>query len=569
MDAEKIEERRIKSLILVDEGIPERDVARILGVSRSTVRRDLQYARSSGAVGSAASMLQVVDGKVYLPTRKRARLSKDDHGFAGLFTKIPTVIEPDDHEADWRLLELDRETLSKVRPKDLLKMLANVSPPFSRAVWDYMRLCDAGHEVKIYKPNTEEVDEAATAKWGDIKRTLTQRYGSMKSITTRLFMNGYLRGAMLAEIVLDQNREVIDFVVPDAYTARFKLAKDANLGDYWQLGQYQDGKFVPLEYPTIRYMAHDEWPGKPYGRSPAMPGLFPCLFLIGLTHDLRRVVAQQGYPRIDIALSLEKLAAAFPLVFKNGGTKWESLIDESLQTVANVYAELEPEDAFVHTDDSTVNRPTGALDGNSIMASDTLIRALERMAVQALKTMPLMFGITDGVSEANANRQWEIQAAAVKSLQHMAETVLGDLIGVALEAVGFVVDVKWRFSELRASELQRDEQTVQLRTQNAAFMRDQGWVTSLESAEYGLARTPSPTVAKELEKRPLKDPTEPVEPPKSAAEPNPAEADPDPGENLSADGSKVIVRFGKRKLLIPREMIEVTDEEELLAGVAD
>jgi hypothetical protein len=553
---EVIEERRIKSLIMAEEGIAERDIARIFGVSRATVRRDLNFARATGVLASATA----TDTKVFRPTKRRSRITQDAEK-TPLFTKIPTIVEPDDHESDWRMLELDRATLHKVAPHDLIEMLANVSPPFSRAVWDYMRLCDAGHKYDVFTRGTEETNEAGKAALGDILRTIRENYGSLKALSIRLFMNGYMRGAMLAEIVLDQNRNVVDFVVPDAYMARFRRIDDPQRGPRWQLGQIGDkAEFVPLEYPTIRYMAHDPWPGKPYGRSPAMPGLFPCLFLIGLAHDLRRVVAQQGYPRIDISLDLEKLAAAFPLVYKKGGDDWESLIDDTLNTIVSEYGKLEPEDAYVHTHDQVVNRPVGSLDGNSIQASDTLIRALERMAVQALKTMPLMFGITDGVSEANANRQWEIQAAAVKSLQHMAETIFEDLFQTGLEAQGHIVDVKWRFAELRASELQRDEQTVQLRTQNSAYMRDQGWLTDLEAAQRGLDRDPSPDVVEELKDRPIKDPSEPVEAPASAGEPNSATDDPDPGENLSV-GDKVVVRMGNRRILIPLDMIETTETE--------
>ena len=31
-----------------------------------------------------------------------------------------------------------------------------------------------------------------------------------------------------------------------------------------------------------------------------------------MLHDLRRVVSQQGYPRLDISLNLETMAAAMP-----------------------------------------------------------------------------------------------------------------------------------------------------------------------------------------------------------------------------------------------------------------
>lgn len=569
-DPLSLEERRLKVAIMTDSGVSERDIARTLTVSRSTVRRDLDFARKNDLFGTGNGLGMEGGKLVYMPSSKRSRVSRDGQD-GTFFSKVFTVVEPDDHETDWRILELDRETLNKVRPTELIEMLANTSPALSRAISDYIRLCDAGHHVDVFKPGTTEVHQEAKAKLKEYHGKLEDRYGSMKTITNRLHMSGYVRGAMLAEVVLNRRREAVDLVVVDPYVVRWKLVDDPELGQRWQLGQWQEQKWVSLEIPTVRYQAHDAWPGKPYGRSPAMPGLFPCLFLIGLMHDLRRVVAQQGYPRIDIALDLAKLAAAFPLVFKHGGDKWEELIDQSLSTVQSVYEALEPEDAFVHTDDTTVNRPKGALDSQAIQASDALIKALERMAVQALKTMPLMFGITDGVSEANANRQWEIQVAAVKSLQHMTETIMSHLDKVALEAMGFVADVKWTFHELRASELQRDEQTATIRSQNAAFMRDQGWLTELESARYGLDKDPSVDVAKALEDRPLKEPTAPVQPPGSAAEPPPATVDPDPGET-KGEGDKVKFRVGRKIYVLDRSMIEEPGDEEeddVLAATGD
>jgi predicted flap endonuclease-1-like 5' DNA nuclease len=38
-----------------------------------------------------------------------------------------------------------------------------------------------------------------------------------------------------------------------------------------------------------------------------MPSLFPALFLLGLLHDVRRVVQQQGYPRLDLEQELQQV----------------------------------------------------------------------------------------------------------------------------------------------------------------------------------------------------------------------------------------------------------------------
>jgi hypothetical protein len=116
--------------------------------------------------------------------------------------------------------------------------------------------------------------------------------------------------------------------------------------------------------------------------------------------------------------------------------------------------------------------------------SGQMIEALERMATRALKSMPLLMGITDGVSEANANRQWEIHAAGVKTVQHYAETLLGRLLGLALQVQGIVATVKVRYAEVRAAEELREAQTFLLKLKGAVLAERLGYFTADEAAEY-------------------------------------------------------------------------------------
>lgn len=534
-------ERRRQAFLYETQGLSEREIASKIGVSRSTVRRDLQRMNQALTMVEGGKSVEMATGRGH----QRARKTKDNQ--SKYFGRITAIIPPEDATTNWQFLELDRNTLNTMPPIQLVELLANVSPPLSRAIWDYIRLLDAGHEIRVTRPGGEEVYPEASSAQKEFEKKLERMYGSIKILTGRLFMAGIVRGAMLAELVLDADRVPIDIAIPDPYSVRFRPATDSQRGQYWELGQIQDNKFVSLQdFETIRYLAHDPWPGKPYGRSPIMPGLFPCLFLLGLTHDLRRVVSQQGYPRIDIQIDIEKLAIAYPKDYKAQGDAWDKRVDQAMDDVAYAYSLLEPEDAFVHTNDSIVNRPVGALDGQSVQAADALIKSLERMAVQALKEMPLMLGITDGVSEANANRQWEIMVAGLKSLQHLAETILSELFRVGLEAQGFIADVKVRFAELRASEMLRDEQTAQLRSQNAAFMEDRQWLTPVEAATYGLGHEPSKLVAEELSKLPVlkEEPTQPVQGPSSAGEPTDGGNVTDVGETKSirlVSGDRVYV----------------------------
>jgi hypothetical protein len=164
--------------------------------------------------------------------------------------------------------------------------------------------------------------------------------------------------------------------------------------------------------------------------------------------------------------------------------EFEQKVDEMITAMSRNYARLEPDDAFVHTDLIEVNRTPGAVDTSVMGGAEGMIEALERMATRALKSMPLLMGITDGVSEANANRQWEIHAAGVKTVQHYAETLLGRLLSLALQVQRIAARVRVRYAEVRAAEELRDAQTFLLKLKSAELAERLGYFTADEAAEY-------------------------------------------------------------------------------------
>lgn len=393
-----------------------------------------------------------------------------------------SVLAPGNAETNWRVLELDTATLDRMDTNELLELLADLSPDISRALWDFLRLCNPGWQATALL--ADEPDAAGQAALDAFLGRLVTLYGSVDVPLGRLFMGAFLRGGLLAELVLDERgRQALDLATPDPATVRFRVVTDPVRGQVWQLCQYQGlRRTVDLDRPTIAYVPVDPLPGRPYGRPLASPALFSSLFLLGLLHDLRRVVAQQGYPRIDLSVSLERLQAAMPADLADDQEAMKSWIAAVVTEVQTVYSGLEPDDAYIHTDVIAVNRPVGAVDASSLGAVEGLIKALERMITRALKTMPLLMADTAGASEANANRQWEVHAAGIKALQHLAESLLERLLTLALRAEGLSAVVRFRFAELRAAELLRDAQTAALQIANARAKYDAGYVSQDEAA---------------------------------------------------------------------------------------
>jgi hypothetical protein len=133
---------------------------------------------------------------------------------------------------------------------------------------------------------------------------------------------------------------------------------------------------------------------------------------------------------------------------------------------------------------------------------------------------------TDGVSEANANRQWEIYAAFIKSIQQLCEAQLEHQFGLALQARGVAATVDWKFAELRAAELLRDAQVELLQTMTARTQYDNGSISADEMAQKSVGKPKADAPA-----------------PRNSASANPpqgteaANTNADPGSNRKVNGN--------------------------------
>lgn len=427
----------------------------------------------------------VLAGRVARGTRMRLSLDNPSFGVPNAFL----FQGPPDSEQDWRSGGLDARTLDRISTADLLNLLSNLSPDLSRALWDFLRMTNPGHEVKVYGRDGKTVDERGQASADAFLGRLKARYGSVDVVIHRLFLNAFLRGGFFAELVLANNgRQALDIATPDSRYLFFERDNDPEIGFFWRPFQYQMGKRVYLDRPTVRYVPIDPLPGSPFGRAPAQPAIFTIMFALGLLHDLRRVVQQQGWPRPDITMDLDELLKKMPPEAAASNTTRDKWLEDMVSQIETHFSRLEPDDAYIHTSDIVMNRPQGTVDSSSLGAVDGLIDALDKQAVRALKTNPLMFGISEGGSDSQHNRAWEIYAQGIKSFQHLGEGLLEYFLTLALQAEGLQGTIEFRFAELRAAELLRDAQVRKLDMQNASLAYARGWIGQDEAAQMALGR---------------------------------------------------------------------------------
>lgn len=444
---------------------------------------------------------------------RRMRQSEDRPG--SIVATGAAMLAPIAPAERWRGLNLDSQTLDRVSVNDLVELLADVSPDVSRALWDFLRICNPGHTAEVLRPSGVRAPQAAQQALAGVLAAISAQHGDLKVAIGRLFIGAFLRGGFAAELILDADgRQTLGLGTPDPASLRFRARRDPILGVVHEPGQQQGARWVSLAIPTFVHIPIDPFPGQPQGRAPAHPAIFPTLFALAMLQDVRRVVQQQGYPRLDLVVLLDKLTAMVPDDIDSGTQEYQEWLSAMIDEVSGFYAALEPDDAYVHTDVVQVNRPVGAVDANSLGAIPKLIELLERQAVRALKTAPLLMGITDGVSEANANRQVDLYLMGVRSLQQLAENLLERLLSLALEAQGVAGVVRFRFAEAQGLQRLRNAQVQQLEIANAREAYLMGWVDQNTAAmmAIGVSAAAEPAPRRAATMAPVVEPAERTQP---------------------------------------------------------
>jgi hypothetical protein len=456
----------------------------------------------------------------------------------------------------WRIGDIEPTELGNLNPAELLHRMVRISPELARARFDFLRLANPGWTWEALIPGTEEPHEQGQLVLDAFVERLRFRYGTPNVVWNRLLDGLFMRGALLCELILDSAaRMALDIATPDPYTADFRLINDPEVGQRWELVQRQkvagQERIVPIERPTVKYVAVDPLPDTPFGSPMITPALFPALFILTMLQDARRVVAQQGWPRLDIEIDVTTLINTMPAEDRADGAKVKTWIDGVVSEVAQAYTALDPDKAWVHTDAVHIGTPIGAI-GN-LQGVAPMVDILERMNVRAAKTMPMMMGLPEGVSEANANRQWEMLAKSTEAMQELVEAPLSDLGTIVLEAEGVPAISKFTFLEMRSSEELRDAQALELRLANATTAEGLGYMSRDEASVYAVGHEPAEEVAPGGGAAPGDgteiDPLEGEEPLEPDAPETPADEDAEDADRMAAHLLRAVLYLaGYRKV---------------------
>lgn len=512
MDEDQLEKYFSDLRSLLEQKVSYQDIADLYGANKETIRRHCQRVkgmmegeeRARKKIGDTDDLRPVMVGRAVnvltdnsgmnFADSKPITLKGGRQTSLGTVVRLGQLVSPPE-SGDWRLENVDSVTLRNMTPADLIPRILRVSPEMSRALYDFLRMANPGWTLKAVKADTEIPDEAAQL-WLDFAvKQLDNRKGKTADTTWNTLLSGiFVRGALFCELVLSPKdaRTFIDIVTPDPYTVRFRVINDPDTGGQgYELVQGTGRDAKVLDAPTIKYISVDPLPDTPYGTSPLAPGLFPCLFILTMFQDARRVVAQQGWPRLDIMIKVAEVIRTMKAQDQNDAAKVRAYVQAAIDQVASSYSDLDPDQAWVHTDTVEFGEPVGAI--GHLEGVGELFSVLERMALRSLKTMPLLFGMPEGVSEANANRQWEVHVASIRAMQAIAESALSSLFTLYLEANGIAAQARFKFNEMRLIEELREAQTMFQLLENAQMAEVLGYMEHDEASMYAVGHPAAET----------------------------------------------------------------------------
>lgn len=362
---------------------------------------------------------------------------------------LKAVIPPPDYQYDWNVLDINELTPNKIPTDRLLLLLSSVSSEIGKAAFDFQKYCNSNWTWEL-----DSEKEGGNNQLSERSREVIENYiESLESFGTsfdayldKLTSGAFVRGAYFFEVVLHRRRPVA-FAVADPVLARFRQTDHPILGQAEELGQIINGRFTPLNYPTVFYEPVDSVINSSYGRSLMSPAVFPSLFLLGFLLDLRRVIRQQGYYKVDFSIDLEQLNQRIQQGILTPA-EVDAFISQEIEGIRQYYASLGPDDAYVHTSDISVNDVSGSLNTSALTAVESVISLLQNQLTLACKTIPILMGINNSTSETHANRQWEDYMAAIRSCQRSLARALGKAFTLVLQYNGIQDKVIFKFSEL-------------------------------------------------------------------------------------------------------------------------
>ncbi|MBO0962351.1 hypothetical protein J1P26_21850 [Neobacillus sp. MM2021_6] len=373
-----------------------------------------------------------------------------------------------------------RDHLRSKNIMDSLRLIRDINPDASLAIWNFLRLSNQGHELECLKPTGTNDKQGL-----DYLNSLASRVGKLYAGGTDQLINvlnltGYTQGAIALEVELNEGlNDVVDFHAVDPSSLDFK--KDKDTGEIELVQKQPDGTYKVLNQEQVFYFPIDPDIGDPYGRSPILPVLQIVFFQVEVLKDLKAVAHHQGHARFDISIMEEAILKNIPpSIAAQGETAVREFVMNYIKDIEAAFKGLKPDDNFIHPDSVKVEM-AGGTNGKS-MDVTKIIDVINQQVVSALKQLPILLGRNEGSTETHGTIQWQIYVAGIESIQRGTKRILEKAYNLALQIQGKQSRARVTFNKIRTTDRQAEATAEKTETETKIMQINQGWIDNNEAA---------------------------------------------------------------------------------------
>lgn len=410
-----------------------------------------------------------------------------------------------DIAGDWRFSSSVQTTLVK-RPgalskqwMDMLALIEDADPQLSQAMWQWLRLCNNGHEataeVKVPVVSNEgqttlidQQDPVGQTIVDELAQRVGQLFGpgGMDQLAVVAFRSLLHEGALALEIeISDDLKDIVDFHIVDPKRLSWvnHTDPDGQIRKRLAVYDFHTNQFEIVSRDQVQFLALDPSFSNLYGHAPFIAAVQAIYFKAQMLRDVRMVMHVSGHPRIDIKVLMEKAIANAPAVLKAQGNEvaLKTWLQAHLDDVKNAYQKLEPDDGFAHWNFIEAQY-IGPGAGGSVNV-EQIGRVLNQQIASAVKMLPMLLGMNETATETHGTVQWQVQVAGIEAFQGIVARMFQWAYGQALEFYGATSRAHFHFNKHRVVDEMVEATKQQVLAGFYTLSRDNGWISDDEAAQ--------------------------------------------------------------------------------------
>ena len=349
-------------------------------------------------------------------------------------------------DVDYQLTNFDFDTLPNISLKKMINLLKNNSASISQGAQNFKTALTYGYKL--------EGSPRAKTNIQKIFRMLEKRRKPISLLLGQMADGIFFGGGVYREIVLAPDKETtIDYVVNDPTTVKFEFIKDTLYGEVFELIKLEkNGKIINIESdPTIQYLPINSDVNSPFGKPYLLAGIFPAVWQLLVLKDFRDVLRTQISPFVHVKIDTEKI-----LEITGGDEKQALDLAKTYRDTAIDQWKKKGPDTAVGSGDEVSYEIISGLNQMNIGMINPIIRMLRSEIASGINTMPLFIGNHDGTTETNADVQWLIQTAILRSVIRELNVAITSDLNIMNQAAGIGGEVLLTLLEMNAMERLRE-----------------------------------------------------------------------------------------------------------------